>query len=942
MRKFTVKFISSTVAAVLLLCASSVNMFAASEETVTVADTAYNASSDYSDYLSKSEITESADTALSLDITSFSADSAQVSTEDGRLIWQNGSGSVKFSFNVEKAGLYNLKLVWNSLGAGADPDFGIKINGEYLFEGLEKVTVHQMWENATEEPRTDDQGNEYAQEQVIPDEFNETLIQDDTGAVAEPYLFALSAGTNTLELISPDQSIAISAVEFVPPEQTVSYKELSATYDIKNIDADVIEIEGEDAALKSDSSIIPKSNNSDAGMSPSDPNKFKINYIGGGSWSKPTQKIIWNFEVKQAGYYYFNMRYKQSELANDDSLRWLKIDGKTPFEEAKSLTFPYGSGWNYYTLGESEDAPYYLWLDKGPHTLSLEVTPGGKSEYFARLYDIVQTLGDEYIKIVMITSETPDANRSYELFNQIPDFNKTLSSCKDSLLRLAEDMKSASGKNSTQAIAAMENMARVLNSMIKSPYMAHQYVKDYYNNYTSLSSWLYDMLSMPLAVDKIQFIPAGKNAENNKTGFFKSVSFGVLNLLASFTTNYNFSSDESESIVLWVNWGQDQASALNSLIEDSFTPETGIKVQIKITNASLINGILSGNFPDLALNMTRTDPVNLGIRGALCDLTEFEDCEQILERFQDGAEIPYKYNDALYALPDTQTFFLMFYRTDIFEKLGLGVPSTWDEFLYAATVIQRNNMGVYVPYTQITQTTTVNSGIGILNLLPTLMWQNGLSLYNDELTATALTSKKAVDTFEAWTDFYTKYDFYKESDFYNRFRVGAMPLGIAPYTTYMTFYSAAPEIKDRWSVALVPGNGDNRYVAGGGTGCAIIKKSDKKEAAWEFLKWWTSETTQSRYSKNAESLLGRIGRIAVSNKNALSSLAWDPHDLSVITEQRSFVKEVPEVPGGYYLTRAVDQAYWAVLNDDDSPKDALNKWSKVADDEIKRKIEEYK
>ena len=58
MRKLTVKFISSIVVTALILSVSSVNMFAASEETVTAADTAYNASSDYSDYLSKSEITE--------------------------------------------------------------------------------------------------------------------------------------------------------------------------------------------------------------------------------------------------------------------------------------------------------------------------------------------------------------------------------------------------------------------------------------------------------------------------------------------------------------------------------------------------------------------------------------------------------------------------------------------------------------------------------------------------------------------------------------------------------------------------------------------------------------------------------------------------------------------------------------------------------------------
>ena len=81
----------------------------------------------------------------------------------------------------------------------------------------------------------------------------------------------------------------------------------------------------------------------------------------------------------------------------------------------------------------------------------------------------------------MITGESPDVNRDYELFKQIKDFNKTLTECKDSLDSIAADMKKISGSKSTQSIAAIENMSRVLKQMIKSPYVAQQYVKDYYN-----------------------------------------------------------------------------------------------------------------------------------------------------------------------------------------------------------------------------------------------------------------------------------------------------------------------------------------------------------------------------------------------------------------------------------------------------------------------------
>lgn len=254
-------------------------------------------------------------------------------------------------------------------------------------------------------------------------------------------------------------------------------------------------------------------------------------------------------------------------------------------------------------------------------------------------------------------------------------------------------------------------------------------------------------------------------------------------------------------------------------------------------------------------------------------------------------------------------------------------------------------MNVYVPFTQITTSTTVNAGIGNLHLYPTLMWQHGLKIYNDEGTATNIQTKEALDVFEQWTDFYLKNDFLKEADFYNRLRVGVMPLGIAAYTTYMTLYSTAPEIRGRWSVAMVPGTEKdgviNRSVAGSGTGCTIIKKSNKQQQAWQFLKWWTSEDTQTRYNNNLQSMLGMIGRNAVSNTNAFNNLGWDRDDLVVLNNQWQQVKEVQEVPGSYDVTRSIDQAFWAVLEDKTAVKDAVVKWSKSADKEIQRKIKEY-
>ncbi len=983
MRKNLIKLIALAAAIAVTMTALPYSAFAAEAEDVAVpsGEGAVITSNDkeltdYKDYIAQHEnaayATESDSVVVDGAAGVFAPDQGEDSTAtvqngfavkvDGKdetrnvLNWDGGKGTVTYTVNIPKDAFYNFYLEFLPPETGVDTEIGLLFDGAATapFDGADSIEFSRDWVNVSDKFREDAHGNQLAPEQMLTGELVERVATDETGVAIEPYLFYLAAGEHKVTLTGLGHDIIISKIGFTAPERTVSYEEyfdkskLGEDKDVKEI-----VIEGESAVLKNDNSLIPKSTNGNVDMSPVDPYLTLINNIGGTSWGSAGQKITWEFDVETAGYYKFSARYKQSDVVNGESWRWLKIDGKTPFEEAKQLRFAYSTQWKEYTLGTTEDdetTPYYIWLDEGTHTLSLEVTLGEMADAYDRLYDIVQAVGDMYLQIVMITSENPDINRSYELFRQIPTFDDDLTKMSKDLKALVNDMQSLTGARGSQYIAAMNNMDRVINQMLDAPYIAHVYVKDYYTTYTTLSSWLSEMKKLPVSIDQMHLTYAGQETSYEKSNFFEAAWFEILRLYSSFVNDYSLyeeGDDDGVTLKMWVNWGRDQTMALNSLIQDSFTAETGVNVNLQIVSASLINGLLANNFPDVQLHLSRTDPVNYGIRGALLDLTKFDDYEEVLGRFQKGADMPYWYKDALYALPDTQAFFCMFYRTDVFEDLGLTVPTTWEEFLYCATIIQRYNMNVYVPYTQITTTTTVNAGIGSLHLYPSMLQQSGLELYNEAHTATAMDSVEAIQVFEEWTEMYTDYGYQKEADFYNRLRNGSMPLGIAPYATYMTIYSAAPEIDGRWSVANVPGTIDeetgvlNQTIAGSGSGCSIVKASSHHDEAWEFLKWWTSAETQTRYSNNVESILGMLGRVQTANVEAFNDLAWDPEDLKALNEQWSMVKELPEVPGSYYTTRAVDQAFWSVINDGINAKDAINKWSIVADNEIKRKIEEY-
>lgn len=896
----------------------------------------------YSDYLYKNGSAENASVNVPINVLSFLPSSDGISAEDG-FVHIKEKGAIELSVNIPESGLYGISLKYRAADEYERKiKSGLLIDGKIPFDGAEKLVLPVFYENAVKEHRFDAAGNQITPEQVTVKDFKEWSLIDDTGVNTEPYLFYFLQGSHKIRFEDFSCDTEISGITLCAPEKTVKYAETEQQLYGGGKDAEPIIIEAEDACMKSAHSMIPKSDVGSVNVNPNSAKKQLLNNIGGSDWSRPTETLYWEFKVKNTGWYSIGFNYKQSELVNGVSKRSLKIDGKTPFDEAENISFEYSTGWKYYDWSDGEKL-YYVFLDAGEHTLSMSVTLAETANEYYSLNKVVSSMGDEYVKILMLTGESPDPNRSYDLFKNIPNFQETLKSNREALEKSVEVMQKNSGKRANQCIAAMQDMIRVLKQMYDKPYLAHQYVTDYYSGYTTLSSWLYEMKSMPLLLDRIYFIPKCAAKEKPKAGLLKSVSFGVKRFLNSFISDYSLISDgdkeTGKSLTIWLNWGMDQAAALNNMIQDSFTADRGIPVKLKIVTTSLVNGLLSGNFPDLILNQGRSTPLDLGIRGALYDLSEFEDFEDVKKRFMPDAVTPYEYNGKCYALPETQVFQIMFYRSDILESLNLSIPTTWDEFIKVTTVIQRNNMQVYVPYTAYVSGTAV----GGLGIWPTLMLQKNIPIYNDELTEGLLAENAAVEVFDYWTKLYTDYRYTKEADFYNRFRTGSMPLGIAPYSpTYMQISTMAPEISGRWSIALVPGfTEDNHTAAGSGTACAVVKKSPNVNNAWEFLKWWTDADTQVRYINNIESVLGGIGRAATANTEALRRLNWQTDHLNIIMEQWKNVKEIPEVPGSYYLARAIDQSYWEVVNGQSAAKDALKKWNKTANQEIKRKINQY-
>ena len=837
------------------------------------------------------------------------------------------TSSITETFTVPADAKYELTLSYKCKDS-INAVVSLEIDGKAPFDDSKRLTFPMFWVNSDKE-RKDEAGNEFSPDQLLYENTVTSEARDYTGRYEYAYKFALSAGEHQLTLNGVSGNISVSEIKFSAPENIQSYQ---APGDAAAVETESIVLEGEDASLKNNRSLIPLSDNTSALVNPNDPWKTKLNYIGGSNWSKSGDTVFWDFNIIKSGYYSLSFIYKQNYNLGGVSYRTLKIDGKTPFKEAERVKFVYDSGWKYYDYSDGKDL-YYIYLKEGKHTLSLTATAGEMSQIYHSMQDVTSLMGDIYVDITKIVGETVDVYRSYDLFEQIPDFEERLTDCESKLKEITERLETIQEQSSGSQVSTIQNAIRVIEQMLDNSYIAHRYKSNFYDAYTNLSSLMGEMTNTPLGIDRI--ILNGKDSDNEEptVSLFKRIGFSFMRFIASFVDDYKSETKTGDkgNLTIWVNWGRDQSQVLNSLIQDSFVGKTGISAEVSIVNATLIQAILSGSGPDVLLQLTRTEPLNYAMRGALYDLTEFDDLPEILERFNEGAEIPYRYEGGLYALPDTQSFNMMFVRTDILDEMEIEIPKTWDELIKVSNLLQRNNLQVYIPGQTI---------------YTTLLVQNGLSLYNDELSASNLTNLEQIHVFEQMTDWYTKYKLPVTVDFYNRFRIGSVPIGIYDYSLYTQLKAAAPEIDGRWIATELPGVIDENgnlcsQSAGTGTGCAITPLSKNPENAWEFLKWWTDAETQNTYSKNLESVIGPLGRLTASNLKAFASMDWDTDMLESILVQQNNTVEIPEVPGGYYTSRCLTQAFWYVVEQGASPTESLIKWGEILDNEISRKRAEY-
>ena len=875
---------------------------------------------------------------------------AEIRDEGGVPCVYTPDGSyVTWKVNVEKAGMYNVMLDYLTTPArGVDIERELYINGELPFSGARSLCFTRLWTDANE-VRKDNQGNDIRPTQMEVFDWQQVRCKDDMGYVIEPYQFYFEAGENTLSLKAVNEPMVIRSMTLTPVESFASYEDYRAAQPqvqmSETAKAWQTTVQGEAAARRSSPSLYARYDRSSPATEPYSVTNTVLNYIGGDPWNNAGQWIEWEFEVPEDGYYNISIKGRQAYQRGSVSSRTVYIDGEVPFEAMSVVPFDYNTSWDLRTLSDDNGTPYQFYLKAGKHTVRMEATLGKMGPILQQMEDSIYRLNLIYRKILVLTGVNPDRFRDYGLEKVYPEVIQAMDLESKRLYKLVDDTVAITGQKSDR-VAVAQTLAVQMEGFVAHTERITQSFSNFKDNITSLGTAMQNMSETKLDVDLL--IVSGEKAElpEINDGFAAKAAHEIRSAAASYTVDYNslgdvYDENDDKLIEVWITTGRDQSTVLKTMIDDTFTPKTGIHVNVKLVLAeTILTAVVAGNGPDVVLSLGSWFPVNYAMRNAAVDLTQFPDFDEVVKPFYPSALASMRYNDGVYALPETQEFPVLFYREDVLDELGLEVPKTWDELIALLPTIQGNNLSVGVPYPDI-QTAD-------MSIFNSMIYQNGGQIYDADAKRTLIDSESGVTAFKLYTSLYNDYGLPTVYNFVSRFRSGEMPIGLANYSQFNTLAVSAPEIRSLWDFAAFPGTVQpdgsiDHSVHCSGLCCMMIATDNEniKNNAWEFLKWWVSADAQVRFGREIESVLGSSARYTTANRDALKQLAWSADQLAVLEDQMAQTVGFREIAGGYSTTRHMTNAIRRVINNKEDARETLLTYARTINEEIKVKRKEF-
>ncbi|ONI39506.1 hypothetical protein AN639_01550 [Candidatus Epulonipiscium fishelsonii] len=854
---------------------------------------------------------------------------------------------VDYTFDIKKSGNYYLELEYKSAeDVLSEFTVEVSVNDKQPFEEMKTITLPLKWVDETKDYKIDGYGDETAPMQIKSSDLISTYLYDSSFKTALPLNFYLEEGENIISITNmASDGLEVGDLRITPAESNLpTYEEY-----IESIGASYEETVGVlhsinaiDYISKSSIGAIYNTENNPS-LSPYEVEYKKLNTI---TYKQAGINIEYPVEIEQDGYYSlaFHYRNKKEEFS---SFATIYIDNNIPFEECISYEFaPTGNSYKNITLSDQENVPYKFYLTKGTHTISIR----GEREPIMQAYEYGRMLCEHITKfgldITKISGGSIDENRTWKMTKYIDNIPEYLWAYEVIINEMrAMLMQYGEYASASALFADLDEAQMFIDNMQEYPDEIALYINELTGKdasvLTSLSNFTTALMVEDFSLDMI-YVYNNHELPAESVGVLANVRNWFELLLNSFTTNkYDVKEVPEGELTVWVNRAITHVDLLQKMVDTNFTPQTGIKVNISaMPDANkLVMSAAANDTPDVALGLGSHLPFELASRGALYDMTQFEDFWSVADRFVEGVFVPYTFNEGVYAIPETIDFHVLAYRKDILENLDLDVPSTWDDVIGMLPTLSRYGMNFYH---------NISSGVGYKWFYQTssLIFQNDGQIYAEDGLTTALDTPNSIKGLQALGDLFIKYSLDTQvNSFLSSFRYATLPIGIVDSTEYILIKNGAPELEGQWAIAPYPatekedGTLDRSYVAGT-TGGIIFDDTQMPQEAFEFLKWWTDEQTQVSYAHTLRSTYGEEFFWLSANIEALKDAPIAQQDKQVILDQVEWIKDVPRTPGQYLVERGISDAWNEMVFKGTSAQVAMDEQVIAINREMEKKMRE--
>ncbi len=853
--------------------------------------------------------------------------------------------SITFTHTLQEEGLYAFAIDYYEIENDIEPaQISILINGESPFYESQTLVLPSTWALSTNEFSNDRYGNEILPSSDKVHAWKTHQVNDYRGMHEGLFYFHLNDG-DEITISYVNQNVLIGNIHYTIAQDVPSYEAYLNAHANQDMAQGEIITAAREMYTRNETSIRLRTEQDPSNLY-YETTTLKLNVIDEQSWHNSGQSITYQIDVENSGFYYLSFKYLQSTLSDMPTFREIRIDGKIPFDELASFAFPYTANYINRTLEDESGNPYKIYLEKGTHELSLTAVNYPYREIIETIQYVMGEIQSLSLDVKRYTSGGTDRYRDWEIEAYFPNAKADILSWADILDEKYEKLLTLSNEAEPSTISTLLVVSRRLRSIAENinelPSKMVQFSDGDSSANQMLGSLMQELMLTSLEIERFTFhtdLDIDKPYANPFVRFYE----GMIRLVWSFIDNpYAIKDRGDDEIIVWVNHSRQYIEIMQQLVDQYYDGEQTITLSQMPDQNKLVLANASGNAPDIAVGVDNWIPYDFAVRDAALDLRQFQGYEELVTHFSKGALIPYAFEEGMFGIPETQNFWVTYYRKDILDSIGVSqIPQTWDEIIEILPLLQSYGMNYFVPLAQF-------SGLKPFVATMPFIYQFGGTLYTDDGMSTAINSEETIKGIKLMSELFTLYNLPKYvGSFYNQFRYGILPIGISDLSTYILLTTAASELDGLWGMDLHPGvlNEDTgeitRYAAVGAQASMIMSSTEYPEASWDFLSWWMSTPVQTEFEYLLQSTYGETYLWNSANVDAFRESSIPDQFKDVIINQWDYAIEASRIPGAYMVERSISNAWTSIVFDGTNARQALDEAVRVSNREILYKMEEF-